>query len=127
VITALLFLIILNVDTLASFFFLIVLAQVLIILVLVVRLKAAFRLEVLLPASGVAPLRTEPSPRLAHLIEQVVSPARLALAPRLWVIVIVEYLLILRSLLIQLQVFNYFLVFLLSLHLLQVVFIELIL
>jgi hypothetical protein len=127
VITALLFLIILYVDTLASFFFLIVLAKVLIILVLVVRLEAAFRLEVLLPASCVAALSTEPSPRLAHLIEQVVAPARLALASRLWVVVIVEYLLILRSLLIQLQVFNYFLVFLLSLHLLQVVFIELIL
>ena len=126
-ITALLFFIILNVEILASFFFLIVLAQVLIILILVFRLEAAFRLEVLLPASGVAPLRTEPSPRLAHLIEQIVSPARLALSPRLWVVVIVKYLLILRSLLIQLQVFNYFLVFLLSLHLLQVVFIELIL
>ena len=73
-ITALLFFIILYVDTLASFFFLIVLAQVLIILVLVVRLEATFRLEVLLPTSGVTPLRTEPSPRLAHLIEQVIAP-----------------------------------------------------
>lgn len=119
-ITALLFLIIFDVDTLATFFLLIVLAEVLIILVLVLRLQTPFRLEVLLPA-GVTPFRAEASPGLAHLIEQVVTPARLALPPWLWVVVIVEYLLVLGPLLIQLQVLNYFLVFLLSLHLLQVV------
>ena len=126
VITALLFLVVLDVDSLASFFFLVVFTQVLIILVLVLRLQSALGLEVLL-ATLVASFGAEASPCLAHLIEQIVAAARLALAPWLWVVVVVEYLLVLRSLLIQLQVLNDLLVLLLPLHLLQVVFVQLVL
>jgi hypothetical protein len=125
VITALLFLIILYVDTLASFFFLIVLAKVFIILVLVVRLQTSLCLEIFL-ASAVT-LSAKPSPSLAHFIEEIVTATRLALSSRLRVIIIIKYLLVLSSLLVQLQVFNYFLVFLLSLNLLQIVFVQLVL
>ena len=70
-ITALVLLIVLDVDSLAALFFLVVIADVLILLVVVIRLQPALLPQVLL-LSGAA-LGPEASARLPHLIKQVVT------------------------------------------------------
>lgn len=123
-VTALLFLIILDIDPLAAFLLLIVLSEVLLVLVLIIRLQSPFSLKVLLPLC--ASLGAESGARLTHLVKQVVTATRLALAAGLWVIVIVEDLFVLCALLVQLQVLYHLLVLLLAFHFLEVVFVELV-
>lgn len=124
-VASLLFLIILDVDSLAALFILVVLAQILLILVLVVWLQASLSLEVLL-SSLVAAFSSKSSPGFTHLIKEVVTATGLALATWLRIIVVIEDLFVLRSLLIQLQVLDHLLVLLLPLHLLQVVLVQLV-
>ncbi len=100
-VASLLFLIILDVDSLAALFILIVLAQILLILVLVIWLQASLSLEVLL-SSLVAAFCSKSSPSFTHLIKEVVTTTGLALATWLRIIIVIEDLFILRSLLIQL-------------------------
>jgi hypothetical protein len=94
-ITALVLLVILDVNTLASVVFFVFLAHFSTVLVVIVRLQAALRLEFigLLRALG-----SEASAHLFHIIEKVVTAALLASTLR--VIVIIEYLVFLHPLLL---------------------------
>ncbi len=121
-VTALVLFIILDVDTFASLFFLLVVADVFILLVVVLRLQSALRLEILLLAC--ASLRTESSSGLSHLVKQVVTAAGFALASWLGVVVVVKDLFVFSAFLVHLQVLDDFLVLLLALDLLQVIFIK---
>ena len=124
-VASLLFLIILDIDSLAALFILVVLAQILLILVLVVWLQASLSLEVLL-SSLVATFSSKSSSGFTHLIKEVVTTTGLAFATWLRIIVVIEDLFVLRSLLIKLQVLDHLLVLLLPLHLLQVVLVQLV-
>lgn len=121
-VTALVLFIVLDVDTFAALFFLLIVADVFILLVVVLRLQSALRLEILLLAC--ASLRTESSSGLSHLVKQVVTAAGFALASWLGVVVVVEDLFVFSAFLVHLQVLDDFLVLLLALDLLQIILIK---
>ena len=121
-ITALILIVILDVDAFSAFLVFVVLADIPTVIVVIIRLQTTLGLEIPLLLT----LGSEASACLSHLVEEVISTALLATA-RLRFIVIIEDLLVLRPLLVLLQILYHLLVLLPALHLLQVVLVQFVL